>query len=84
MVFFWNVLASYNINDLSKVDAPDVRNPMNLLVVVKPAHLQQIRPLHEIHLTETGQIYSLMIGPMMTTLVDNAGIMTYYEVKHLT
>ena len=32
MVFFWNVVAPYNGNDLSKVEAPDVRNPLNLLV----------------------------------------------------
>ncbi len=39
-VFFWNVLAPYNKNDLSKVDAPDVRNPMNLLIQVKPSQVQ--------------------------------------------
>lgn len=35
-------------------------------------------------MTETGQIYAVIIGPRFTTFVDNAGIMTYYEVKHMT
>ena len=84
MVFFWNVLASFNGNDYSKVENVDMRNPMSLLVKVNPNHVAPIRSIHDIHLTETGQIYALIVGPKMTTLVDNAGIMTYYEVKHLT
>lgn len=36
MVFFWNIVASYNGNDLSKVENKDfnspVKGPMNLLV----------------------------------------------------
>jgi len=43
-----------------------------------------VRSIHEIHLTETGQLYALIIGPKMTTFVDNTGIMTYYEVWHRT
>lgn len=84
MVFFWNVLASYNGNDLSKVEVQDQRNPMNLLVKVQPGNVTPLRSIHQIHLTETGQLYALIIGPKLTVFVDNTGIMTFYEVKHLT
>lgn len=39
---------------------------------------------HQIHLTETGQLYALIITPKLTVLVDNTGIMTYYDVTHYT
>ena len=35
-------------------------------------------------MTEQAQIYATIIGPGHVTFVDNTGIMTYYEVKHLT
>ena len=57
---------------------------MNLLVRVQPREVTNIRSIHEIHLAETSQIYAIIVGPMMTTFVDNCGIMTYYQVKHLT
>ena len=44
----------------------------------------QVRSIHEIHLTETAQIYAIIVGPVNHTFVDNMGIMTYYAVKHLT
>ena len=53
MIFFWNVLAPYNGNDLSKVENQDQRNPMSLLVKVNPSHCLVLRSIHEIHLTET-------------------------------
>ena len=43
-----------------------------------------MRSIHEIHLTETAQIYAIIVGPVNHTFVDNMGIMTYYAVKHLT
>ena len=43
-----------------------------------------VRSIHEIHLTETAQIYAIIVGPVNHTFVDNMGIMTYYAVKHLT
>ena len=43
-----------------------------------------IRSIHEIHLTETAQIYAIIVGPTNHTFVDNMGIMTYYAVRHLT
>ena len=43
-----------------------------------------MRAIHEIHLTETAQIYAIIVGPVNHTFVDNMGIMTYYAVKHLT
>ena len=43
-----------------------------------------IRSIHEIHLTESAQIYAIIVGPVNHTFVDNMGIMTYYAVKHLT
>ena len=57
---------------------------MNMLVRVRPQQVEILRSIHEIHLTEQGQIYAIIIGENTTTFVDNAGIMTYYEVKHLT
>ena len=43
-----------------------------------------MRSIHEIHLTETAQIYAIIVGPVNHTFVDNMGIMTYYAVRHLT
>ena len=43
-----------------------------------------IRSIHEIHLTVEAQLYTTVVGQTMTTFVDNTGIMTYYEVQHLT
>lgn len=84
MIFFWNVLAPYSGNNLSHVESNDMRNPMSLLVKVQPQNVTIPRPVHQIHLTETGQLYACVIGPTHTTFVDNAGIMTYYGVQHLT
>ena len=35
-------------------------------------------------MTETAQIYAIIVGPTNHTFVDNMGIMTYYAVRHLT
>lgn len=43
-----------------------------------------MRSSHQIHLTETGQLYALIITPKLTVIVDNTGIMTYYDVRHYT
>ena len=43
-----------------------------------------IRSIHEIHLTEQGQLYAIVVGPRMTTFVDNTGIISHYEVTHKT
>ena len=45
--------------------------------------MRPVRSIHQIHLTESAQIYAVICGPLMHTFVDNTGIMTYYEVKHL-
>ena len=86
MVYFWNITASYNGMDLSKVEEqqPQQRSPLNLFVKVEPSQVPLVRSIHEIHLTENAQIYAIIIGPVNHTFVDNAGIMTYYAVKHLT
>jgi len=81
-VFFWNVLAPYNSNDLSKVEMQFVQDPMHYFVRVQPSQVQLVRPVHQMNLTVTAQLYAVIIGPMMTTFVDNTGIMTYYKVAH--
>ena len=57
---------------------------MGFFVQVRAREVAQLRSIHEIHLTENAQIYAVVPGPLMHTFVDNTGIMTYYEVKHLT
>ena len=42
-----------------------------------------VRSIHEIHLTESAQIYAIIVGPTNHTFVDNVGIMTYYAVRHM-
>jgi len=54
MIFFWNVLAPYSGNNLSHVESNDMRNPMSLHVKVQPQNVTIPRPVHQIHLTETG------------------------------
>ena len=85
-VFFWSAIAPYNGNDLRNIEISlqDQRNPMNLLVRVDPRTVPHIRALHQFHLTETGQIYAIVLGKQFATFVDNTGILTYYEVFHRT
>ena len=34
-------------------------------------------------MTESAQIYAIIVGPTNHTFVDNVGIMTYYAVRHM-
>ena len=83
-VYFWNIMSSYLGQDLSKVENFNVASPNDLIVRVLPRQVHQVRSIHDIHLTADSQIYCIVIGPEVTTFVDNSGIMTYYLTKHLT
>ena len=51
---------------------------------VDPSQISEVRSIHDIHLSADAQIYCIVIGPEITQFVDNSGIMTYYQTKHLT
>jgi len=72
-------MAGYNANDLSRVENI---NESDIFVLVNPSQVGEVRSLHDIHLTENAQVYSIVVGENIMTLVDNSGIMTYYSVKH--
>ena len=56
----------------------------DLFVRVDPQQVAAVRSIHDIHLSADAQIYCMVIGLDKTTFVDNTGIMTYYQCKHLT
>lgn len=83
-IIWWNLTAPYNGDDLSHVDRSIMREDHKLLVTVRPQQLTPVRSIHEIHLSETAQIYAIVCGPKMTTFVDNTGIITHYAVTYHT
>ena len=42
----------------------------------------QVRPVHQIHLSESGQFYGLIIGPNSLVLAQNDCILSFYNVEY--
>ena len=67
MVFWWSFKAPY-IEDLSAIDKVNMENPQSLFLKVSPSKVQSLQSVHAIHLTETAQIYGLILGPTQMTI----------------
>lgn len=44
--------------------------------------LQQIRPAHQIHLSENSQFYAVVLGPATMMLAENTAILSFYKVQY--
>ena len=50
-VYFWNIMASYNGQDFSKVENVNVTQTSDLFVKVDPQQVSLVRSIHDIHLS---------------------------------
>ena len=68
MVFWWSFKAPY-IEDLTAIDKVNMENlPQSLFLKVSPSKVSSLQSIHAIHLTETAQIYGLILGPTQMTI----------------
>ena len=53
-----------------------------MVVYVDPAVVPTLKPVHEIHLSTTAQMYSIIVGKNILTICENAGIMSFYSCTY--
>lgn len=53
-----------------------------MVVYVDPAAVPTLKPAHEIHLSTTAQMYSIIVGKNILTICENAGIMSFYSCTY--
>lgn len=53
-----------------------------LIVHVDLAHVQNLKPAHEIHLANNAQIYSVVVGKDVLVICQNDAIMSFYSCKY--
>ena len=73
MIFWWNLTYSPPMQP-SQTDS--------LVVFVDVKTIVNIRPVHEIHLTASAQIYCVSILKNVLTICQNDGIMSYYTCNY--
>ena len=46
--------------------------------------IETLQAIHDIHLSESAQIYALVVGRNTLTITDNTGIMTFYNTTYIS
>ena len=82
MVFWWNCRAPY-ITDLKAIEPVDWRQPNRMLTLASSYKIESLQAIHDIHLTESAQIYSLILGFNTLTIGDSQGILTFYNTSYI-
>lgn len=78
---WWNIRTSFSENGFVTASAQDPKKP-TLVRVRQSKDLVVLRPIHQIHLSESGQFYGLIIGPATLVLVQNDCILSFYNVDY--
>jgi hypothetical protein len=75
MIMWWN----FSAPTLKVTQEPSA----NLLLIVKPSPLlPTIRPVHQIHLSESAQFYAIVLGPHTHLFAQNDCILSFYNVDY--
>ena len=78
---WWNVRTSFDEHQFVTAENFDSRNP-TMIKVKESKDLAVIRPIHQIHLSESAQFYGLILGPATMVLLQNDCILSFYNVDY--
>ena len=54
-----------------------------MLTLASSYKIEKLQAIHDIHLTESAQIYSLVLGHNTLTIGDSQGILTFYHAEYI-
>lgn len=82
MILWWNITVPFNPEAVVPNLAQD--HQTRVLHVQESADLVQIKPVHQVHLTESAQFYGILVGPETAMFAQNDCILSFYGVKYQT